>query len=170
MILKRLALILMGTAILFPAYAEEGRPHEEKHAPPAGLLQLSPGMQQLLSREMVALQEGMQALVPAIVSGQWKVIADVAKQMRDSYILAQELTPAQVEELHHSLPLSFRSMDQEFHHHAGMLAHAADNRNPELVAFYYYKMTDSCLSCHRAFATHRFPPLEPGGGDEEHHH
>jgi hypothetical protein len=168
--LNRLILMLVTVVISLAVNADDGRPHEEKHSPPAGLEQLSPGMRQLLTREMTALQDGMQALVPAIISGQWKAVAGIGEQMRDSYILAQELTQSQAEELHHSLPLSFRTMDREFHHYAGMLAHAANNRNPELVTFYHYKMTDACLTCHETFATQRFPGLRSGGVEEGHHH
>ena len=167
--MKRLTIILAAIAISFPVHAGGGRPHEEKHSPATSLEQLSPGLRLLLAEEMVALQAGMQSLIPAIISGDWEKIAGLGEKIDNSFILAQELTQSQADELHRSLPLAFLELDQEFHLYAGMLAHAANNRNPELVSFYYYRMNDSCLSCHRKFATHRFPGLQPPATDEHHH-
>jgi len=112
---------------------------------------------------MAALQEGMQSLVPAIVSGNWEAVATTGEKLRDSFILQQELTPELVAELHRAVPAAFLEMDQSFHHSAGMLVHAAKKENPELVTFYYYKLTETCVSCHTKFATHRFPGLANPG-------
>jgi hypothetical protein len=166
---KQLTIFLAAIVISFPAYAADGRPHEEKHSPATSVEQLSPGLRLLLAEEMVALQAGMQSLIPAIISGDWEKIAGLGEKIGDSFILAQKLTPSQADELHRSLPLAFLELDQEFHLYAGMLAHAANNRNPELVSFYFYRMNDSCLSCHRKFATHRFPKLKPGAIEKHHH-
>jgi hypothetical protein len=168
--LNRLTIFLTAIIISFHVHAGDEGLHEEKHFPATPLEQLSPGLRQLLSREMVALQGGMQSLIPAIISGEWEEIAGLGEKIHDSYILKQKLTQSQVDELHHSLPPSFREMDQQFHHYAAMLAHAADNRNTELVTFYFYRMADTCLACHKKFATHRFQGLKSGGVEQGHHH
>jgi len=168
--MKRLTTFLAAIVITFPVQAGEERSHEEQHAPAASLEQLSPGLRLLLSEEMVALQAGMQSLIPAIIAGDWENIAGLGEKIAGSYILDRKLTQSQADELHHSLPLSFREMDQGFHHDAAMLAHAADSRDRELVTFYLYRMTDACLSCHARFATHRFPGLKLDGVDEVHGH
>jgi hypothetical protein len=170
LMLNRITIFLVAIIVSLHVHAGEQRSHEGEHIPPASLQHLSAGLRQLLVEEMVALQHGMEALVPAIISGKWDEIAELGEKMRNSYILKQKLTQSQADELHQSLPLSFREMDQEFHHDAAMLAHAADKKNPELVTFYFYRMTDTCLACHRKFATHRFPGLKSGGVDEGHHH
>jgi hypothetical protein len=167
---NRLLLVMVAAVFSFPVHAADGRQQEDARTPGTFLEQLSPGLRQLLAEEMVALQDGMQSLLPHIISGQWEEIAGRAGKIRDSHILQQKLTQSQADELHRVLPSAFRETDQEFHHFADMLAHAADNRNRELVTFYYYRMTDACLSCHGKFATHRFPQLKPGGRHAVHHH
>lgn len=166
---NRLTILLVAVGFSLTVHAGDSQLHEESHSPAVSLEQLSPGLRQLLVEEMVALQDGMQSLLPLIITGRWEEIAGLGEKMRDSYILKQKLTPSQADELHRSLPTAFREMDQEFHHFADMLAHAANNRNRELVTFYYYRMTDACLACHGKFATQRFPGLESGAMQEHHH-
>ncbi len=114
-------------------------------APPASIaLDLSPGLHQLLKQEMVAIQAGIQSLVPDITSGNWAGAAETGKHLQDTYIFNQKLTQAQREELHQKLPPAFRELDQSFHQAAGMLAQAASLKNPDVVSFYYYKLVDGC--------------------------
>ena len=152
-------LILMLACLLLAPVSGYPEQAAQQHAPPGDHLHLSPELMNLLKHEMNAIQEGMQALVPAIVSGNWQEVADIGEHIRHSYILQQQLTDAQMEELHHALPPAFREMDQSFHHSAGMLAHAAEMHNAEVVNFYFYKLTDTCVACHRKFAGYRFPGL-----------
>jgi cytochrome c556 len=84
--------------------------------------------------------------------------------------LQQQLTDAQTEELHHELPPAFLELDQAFHHSAGMLVHAAKVQNAEVVNFYFYKLTDACVACHRKFAAHRFPGLTSEAENTGHKH
>ncbi len=106
---------------------------------------------------MVALQGATLELVPAIVSGDVESIARVAERMRAGYVLAQRLTEAQREELDRMLPAAFLERDGEFHELAGGLAEAALERRADLVPFYFYKLTESCVGCHARFApAHRF--------------
>jgi len=131
---------------------------------------LSPELRQLLVAEMRAVQDGMMSLIPAISSGNWQAIAEIGRKLHDSYIMKQELSKSQIEELHHSLPVRFRELDHSLHHSAGMLAHAAEEKNAEVVNFYFFKLNEACVSCHSKFATHRFPGFIRSGDHEEHHH
>lgn len=134
----------------------------------SGIEALTPDLRDLLAREMQALQTGMMAIIPAFVSGNWTEIETTAHKMKNSYILKQSLTEKQAHQLHSVLPPAFIEKDQRFHYLAGMLEQAAKHRKPELVNFYFSEMTNSCVSCHSAFAQHKFPALASGKTDHDH--
>jgi len=157
-IARQLALTL-ACLLLAPVAGHTEHPVEHHAQPPADQLHLSPAVMDLLKQEMNAIQEGMQALIPAIVSGNWQDVAAIGGQIQHSYIMQQQLTEAQMEELHRALPPVFQELDQSFHHAAGMLAQAAKQRNAEVVSFYFYKLTDTCVACHSKFAGYRFAGL-----------
>jgi len=123
----------------------------------SGIEALSPELRDLLKKEMSALQEGMMSIIPAYISGNWQEIETISLKMKNSYILKQNITKKQIQELHSSLPNEFIKKDKEFHYLAGMLNHAAENKKSELIGFYYSKLSESCVSCHSQYATHRFP-------------
>ncbi len=153
----RIALLAMLIPIIgFSAEVPKNEDHDAK----TGVEVLSADLRGLLSQEMKALQDGMMSIIPAYVSGNWEEIESTANKMKTSYILKQSLTEEQVKELHSALPHEFIEKDQRFHYLAGMLEHAAKNKKPELVNFYFSEMNESCLSCHSKFATHKFPALE----------
>ena len=156
--------------LLLPALCqgEENMQHQvgERHSVIASL---SPELQQLFSREMIELQKGMMAMVPLYVAGKLDDIEKIAAQMESSYVLKQNLTESQMHELHAKLPDAFIEQDQQFHYLAGMLAHVANVGKTELVGFYIAKMSESCLACHSAYATDKFPALA-GKGQGEHNH
>ena len=148
-------------AMFIPALGVSAEaPQHEYHEAKTGVEALSPDLRGLLSQEMKALQVGMMSIIPAYNSGNWEDIESTANKMKGSYILKQSLTEEQVKELHLVLPHEFIEKDQRFHYLAGMLEHAAKNKKPELVNFYFSEMNESCLSCHSKFATHKFPALE----------
>ena len=149
-----------------PGYAE----HPVRSPLPTDQLHLSPELAQLIKQEMNAIQKGMQSLLPAIASGYWEEVANIGEKIQRSYIMKQKLTPTQVEELHHVLPPAFQELDQSFHHSAGMLAHAAKMKNPDVVTFYFYKLIDTCVACHTKFAANRFPGLGTSGDNGGHRH
>ena len=148
--------------ILLPtiSYGEETLKHKEPENA-SGVEALTPDLRNLLSQEMQALQSGMMSIIPAYISGNWSEIETTAGKIKSSYILKQSLTESQVKELHSILPNEFIEKDQRFHYLAGMLEHAAKNKKPELINFYFSKMNESCVSCHTVFATHKFPALTP---------
>jgi hypothetical protein len=132
----------------------------KKHGMDSGVEMLSPELRSLLSKEMKAIQDGMMSIIPAYISGNWGEIETTAGKMKNSYILKQSLTESQMHELHSVLPHGFIKKDQRFHYLAGMLQHAAKHKKPELINFYYSEMNESCVGCHTAFATHKFPNLK----------
>jgi len=138
------------------AYGEEKNSHKQYTAT-LGVESLSDELRDLLSKEMIALQNGMKSIIPAYVSGNWSEIENTARQMKNSYILSQKLSKAQAKELHSSLPHAFVKKDQRFHYLAGMLEHAAKMEKPELINFYFSEMNESCVSCHQSYAKHKFP-------------
>jgi hypothetical protein len=165
-IIVQLALL----ALLLPAlcHSEENRQHQVEQAQSV-IAPLSPELQQLFSREMRELQHGMRALVPLYVAGKLDDIATIATQMENSYVLKQNLTDSQMHELHEKLPAAFIKQDQQFHYLAGMLEHVANAGKTELVGFYISKMLETCVACHTAYATNRFPALSPKSQAEHNH-
>ena len=151
-----------------PGLAELSHGHD---APSSNtILELSADLHRLLKQEMAAIQIGMQSLVPDIATGNWAGVADTGRQLQNSYLFNRELTPTQREELHQKLPIAFRELDQAFHHAAGMLADAAHTKNADVVGFYFYKLVDSCVSCHAKFATTRFPGFSADRATADHNH
>jgi hypothetical protein len=148
-----------------PAHAA---PHEA--APAAGVAALSPELRALFRLEMAGLQGAMLELVPAAVAADWEGVGRVAGKIEGGFVLAQQLTPAQREELQARLPEGFLALDAEFHGLARGLAAAAHERRPELVSFYVYRLTDSCLSCHQRYAQERFPAFASPAPAPPHEH
>ena len=162
--MKNFIRITLLTILLPTISFGEGKLSHEEHQEPeitSGVEALSPNLRKLLAKEMQALQGGMMSIIPAYIAGNWGEIETTAKKMKDSYILNQGLTETQAKELHSVLPDEFMEQDQRFHYLAGMLEHAAKNKKPELINFYFSEMNESCVSCHTAFATHKFPALAP---------
>jgi hypothetical protein len=148
----------------------EAEPGHHEATEPSHGVELSPELKELLNQEMNLIQKGMMDLVPAISAGEWEAVAVIGKKIKASFIMKQLLTVEQKEELHRVLPEQFIEMDQDFHKSAGMLAHAAEKKNADVVNFYYYKMNAACVSCHGKFAAERFPGLAPGIDQDGHHH
>ena len=167
-----LVLIAFGVALLAVALAwaeldEDQHGHPAKKTDPAEAL--SPELRQLLVKEMQLIDSGMGELLSAISAGDWKTIEAIAGKIRHSFILKQQLTDQQLQELHETLPGEFVRMDVQFHETAGKLAAITHHRDAELATFYYSRLVDGCVSCHALFAPQRFPGLarhEPG----EHQH
>ncbi len=163
--------LLIFTALLFsitPLVFAAGHDHHQKTATEHGL-QISPDLKKLLNQEMAAIQDGMMALIPAMSAGEWEEVATIGKNIKASFIMKQKLTEAQREELHRVLPPSFIEMDQDFHKSSGMLAHAAEMKNADVMNFYFSKLNQACVSCHAKFATERFPGLAKTSDEDDHH-
>lgn len=132
----------------------------------APVLALSPKLRAALVAEMAGIKEELAVLAPAIAMGDWDVATKRAERIRDSYIMKQKLSRADLEELERALPPDFAEMDARFHRHAEGLAHAAATQNHELSVFYLSRMLEGCGSCHARYATHvlkGFKQPEPAG-------
>lgn len=138
---------------------DAGNMHKPNHHKNSNAVLLPKTLESLLLKEMNSLEKGLSQLMPEVVSGNWKNIQDIGQKMHDSYILKQSLSKNQIQQLHQSLPEGFKRLDHQLHHSAGMMAHAAEKKNMELVNFYLYKVTETCVNCHSQYATDRFPQL-----------
>ncbi len=161
--MSRLCTILIAVTTFCGTPLAQADDHAEK-----GVESLSPEVRTLLSKEMVAIQNGMMSVIGAYASGNFEEIATIARQIKNSYILKQAMSRQQRHELHQKLPKSFIHLDQQFHKYAGRLEEAATNNNDELVGFYFSKLVDSCSGCHSQHAKHKFPAFEKP--DEESAH
>lgn len=137
---------------------------------PENGLNLSTGVKDLLKQEMNEVRKGMESLVFSIASGDWEKITETGKNIKHSYIMKSKLTESQKHELHEALPMQFKEIDKKFHYYAGMLSHVAKERDIELVNYYFYKMNESCTSCHSKFVTNRFEGFKQGNKHEKHNH
>ncbi len=175
-LLKQTTLILFAILFCLPQFvlAASHELHEHNPKPDAERAhhmepqtsqgaQLSPSLLALLNQEMGLIQQGIMDMVPAIAAGEWAKVSALGQKIKESFILKQKLTEAQKEELHRVLPQQFIEMDMDFHKSAGMLAHAAEVKNADVVNFYFYKMNAACVSCHSKYAAERFPGLVKGG-------
>lgn len=131
--------------------------HAARAASPAPVLTLTPKLRTALVAEMAGLKAGIAELSVSLASGEWGKTAERAARIRDSYIMKQKLSRAELEQLERSLPADFAAMDERFHQHAEGLAHAADMQDHELAVFYFGKMLEGCGGCHARYALHTFP-------------
>lgn len=141
---------------------------EEKHAE-TNNLEISPDLMDLLRVEMRAILSGIQTIPAGIATADWERVADISSKISSSYILAQKITLEQRQELQQSLPEHFKKIDENFHLEAEKLELAARKHDAQLVAFHYYRLIDSCTSCHAAYATSKFPGFLPKSEIEHHH-
>jgi uncharacterized membrane protein len=164
--------LILAAAAAAQVHEHSAPAHAPAHeaAPAAGVAALSPELRALFRQEMAGLQGAMLELVPAAVAADWEGVGRVASRIEGGFVLAQQLTEAQREELHARLPEGFLTLDGEFHGLARGLAAAAHERRPELVSFYVYKLTDSCLACHSRYAQERFPAFAPAAPQPAHVH
>jgi hypothetical protein len=165
-----LAVIMVATCCFVSTSHASGEKQPEVHNTGKGFeLHLSHDLNGLLNQEMNELESGMTKIITAISAGNWDTIIQIAKKIKNSFILKQKITPKQMEELHSSLPKEFIAMDRDFHLTAGKLAHAAFAHDGELVNFYFYKLYEQCTKCHSQYALERFPnfkSVQQGKGEQ----
>jgi hypothetical protein len=124
---------------------------------PAGNVQLSPELLSLLRAEMLGISAGVQGIPGSLATADWQAIQATSENIRASYIMEKQLTPAQAEELEQALPEGFKRLDAEFHQRAEKLGAAAAAHDPELTAFHFSRLVEICAKCHAAYAQSRFP-------------
>ena len=147
--------------------AQPGPTESEPSAAP--VLALSPALRGALVAEMVGLRQRVGELAAQLSTGEWQQVANNARQVRDSYIMKQQLSVAQLEELERALPAEFVALDVRFHDHAEGLAHAALAQDGDLALFYYGKMLEGCQGCHSQYATHTLTGFRQPVAEAHHH-
>lgn len=120
-----------------------------------------------LQGEMREVATGVQAIVVALASADWKALESSAVKIRDSYLAHQQLPEALREELERSLPEGFHAIDAAFHDRADRLAKAAVARDADLAVVQFYRLTEACIACHSQYAPYRFDGF---GAEESHNH
>lgn len=120
---------------------------------------LSAETRALLIREMQAISGAMGRIHQAVVTGDHAAVAAEAQNIHDSFVLAQELTDTQRQEIGSTLPAAFVQRDREFHALAGRLAQAGEQQDPRLERLWFEEMTRACQACHAEHAAARFPGL-----------
>ncbi len=124
-------------------------------------LALPPKTRGALVAEMVGIREGVSEIAASLGSGEWSIVAQRAERIRDSFILRQKLSAAELETLERSLPRDFVERDASFHDHADRLARAAKAKDYELAVFYFSRMLDGCADCHARYAADVLPGFRP---------
>lgn len=150
------AALVVGSLVAGPANTLA-----EERSAPSRELKLSPDLRGLLQAEMRGIAQGVQGVALSLAIADWKSIQETSARIRASYIMEKGLTPAQASELEKALPAQFKQLDAEFHQRAEKLGAAAAARDPELAAFHYSRLVESCARCHAAFARKRFPGFAP---------
>ena len=158
------ALVLIGMM-----HSARATGQHEHHAPADPGIVLSAEVSTLLSEEMLAIEEGIGTLMVAMAAGNWQRVAETGEEIEKSYILAQQLTPEQRDELRRVLPPRFKSLDASVHQAAGKLARAAEARDAELAVFHSYKLMEACVECHATYASDRFPGFAAGTEESADH-
>lgn len=155
--------IAMSMTIHFPA----------AHAQENGAIgpQLSERLLGLLKEEMNLVQGGMERALRAIAAGDHDAVYENGRDIYKSFILDQQLTEQDRQELMSVVPHGFLELDRAFHDTAHKLAKAGRDKDSELQAFYFSRLVESCTACHARYADNRFPGLRRlGESNDGHHH
>lgn len=118
---------------------------------------LPPKLQDLLRKEMLAINEASQQILAAMVAGENVRVAELAQQIHDSFILRQSMTPMDKADLMAAVPEDFVQQDRAFHEISAALAEAARAGNRPLQQEQFGRMIEACSACHAQYATDRFP-------------
>ncbi|MCI0506140.1 MAG: cytochrome c [Gammaproteobacteria bacterium] len=165
MTIKILAmLVVIGS--LFPGFANT---HAAELDTPRQDVRLPPDLLNLLREEMREIAAGIQGIALFLATADWKSIQETSAKIRASYIMEKKLTAAQAKELEQALPGQFKQLDSEFHQRAEKLGMAAAAHDPELAAFQFSRLVESCALCHTAYAKSRFPEFVSPVQHEHHH-
>jgi hypothetical protein len=159
-----LALTLIGVSVFGRALAEDPQHDHDSHdraegeTAPAELV-LPDHLREKLIVEMRAISQGMGLLLTQLSMGDADSAATVAGNIRDTFILKQELSQEELQELISLLPEGFIMMDRAFHGTAGKLSSAAASGDFNSAIEHFTTMSRACVSCHASYAAQRFPSL-----------
>jgi len=157
LLLTCIFVLCLSNAVLAESIEHHATEHNSGKA--QSVSHLSPAIRELLKQEMNSIQKTMTEILPLLVSGDWRHVSKLAAKIAGGHIMKQKLTPEQGKELMATLPQGFKDLDNTFHNSASMMSHVAEQGHIELVAFYYYRLTELCITCHGQYAQHRFPKL-----------
>ena len=123
-------------------------------------VKLTPKLRSLLQQEMRQVLAAQQAMLASLVTGDHASLATQARQVHDSFILKQSLTPQDRQDLQQAVPLRFVELDRRFHQLALQLSQAAEQSDVQQEVETFNAMSRACVECHSRFVTDRFPDLE----------
>lgn len=153
---KPLAVLLLGALLIIPLSA--GADNEGDQDVTAAL---TPKLRGLLQQEMRHITDAMQSIYEGIVTGDHARVQDKAQAIHDSFILKQELTPADRKDLAGAVPKDFIKRDKRFHATAAELAAAARQKDTAAELARFESMTRQCADCHGRYVSQRFPGVTP---------
>lgn len=116
----------------------------------------------LIRSEMVQIEAAMQEELRHLARAEGTEGAAVARQIHESFVMKQQLTPEDREQLRTLLPPDFVALDQGFHQKAAEMADAFDRGDFPAAADLYGELTRACVRCHGRFAAERFAGLADG--------
>ena len=93
MLINPVYLVLLMT--LFSSACSIAEERENIHQQNTQDLNLPIEIKQLLTKEMLAVENGMQRLISTIAAGDWQKTAKIGKQIQASYLMKQKLTEEQ---------------------------------------------------------------------------
>ena len=108
---------------------------------------------------MVEITAGMGELLSHISQGNATEAAEIADKIHNSFILKQELSHTDLQQLVSLLPADFIQMDRTFHANAAKVAEAAGRQDFKTAIEIYSAMALACVDCHGQYATDRFPEM-----------
>ena len=148
-------MILLSFGLMIHLSAGGGRT-EEVRGNNGSEIGLSKHLHRLLKAEMNAVQQGMTNLGIAIPAGRFSDIARTAEMMNKGYIMRKKLSAKQMAAFLNSLPDDYHAMDREYHEAAGKMVQAAVEKDIAGVNSSFFKLYESCITCHSKYAKKRF--------------
>jgi len=116
-------------------------------------------LRDLLRKEMLSVEDASQQIVSALVAGNDARVAKLAQNIHDSFILKQEMTLQDKQNLIAAVPDDFVARDRAFHQLSAELAQAARDNDSNLQIVEFGRMIEACTGCHARYATDRFSML-----------
>lgn len=130
---------------------------------------LTPRLHELLIDEMRSVKQAMEQIMNGLVVGDHSLVANMAQQIHNSFILKQQLTEKDKEDLMAAVPPDFVRLDQEFHETSKRLAEVADQKQYDLQRYYFGQLVQACQECHSSYVSDRFTAFS-GKPPEGHSH
>ena len=101
---KKIAVLLLAVSLITALAAMAEERHAAAAKGQAPVLTLTPKLRAALVAEMAGVKAGVAEISVSLASGEWEKTAQRALLIRDSYIMKQKLSPAELEQLERSLP------------------------------------------------------------------